>query len=337
MNISKEAVKIWSGRAGLAIAALFVLFLLGFCIWLLRPLREVPPWKLVPPTSFAYFSFNLDPAEPVVSDLLAYAVTRAGGADAGKLKSSVLRKALVAMLPTRIVGLVDLDEESGQPQLVLIVSMKKMARLLRIVPARLDRVLFRGAEAGKVRLNGHGYRAVKLAGEGFGPAAYTIAGNSIVIGTSLSAVTGAYLAYAVKPRESTGSAYLSGLLMQSTQQRGGQIYADNSGGRLSEIFDTIQEKLSFAAFPSVDAVASVMGQFRFAQDGLHGDVSFYCSDRTRIQDVRSDVKFIYGAVRRVLRASDIDMKGSVDAEESSVRFDFSVVDIMNAFVKGDEQ
>jgi hypothetical protein len=336
MNITKETVKKWAKRTGLGIAALIVLFLIGFSIWLLSPLQQLPPWKLMPASSFAFFTVNLDPVDPGISALLEKFQETMTGEETGRLKSFAIKKLLPSFLPTRLTALISLEKSADEPRFVLIVSMKKVIRLLQLAGGPLDRALFGAKPTMKLRMKGQSFRSVQNPAGGMEPAAFTILGNNFLIGTDLSVLENSFSVYSLASHPEVEEHYLSGLLLQAALQRGGYLCADNSRGQLSRFFQIIQEKYSFAAFPSIEAVSSIMGELHFLPEEIEGTVTFYCNSKESLHEVRSDVKFIYGALRRVLKASDVDMKGNVRIESSSVRFEFRIMNLINAIQKGDE-
>lgn len=336
MNIPKEAIKKWAKRSGLGLAALAVLFFVGFSIWLFRPLKEVPPWKLMPSTTFSFFTFSLDQADPGVSALLEGMQAKLITQDTGVMKAHLFKKVFPSLIPTRLVGLVSYDELRGEPQILILVSMGKVIRLLKLAGGLFDRVLFEGVESVKVHTEGHSFKTRKDSQDGMRPTAYTIVGNNLLLGSNLSLLQDSYRDYARTLHGDAEDEYMSGLLLQASSQRGGSLCVDNTQGLLSKIFQEVEEKYSFAAFPSIDAVSTIMGDLRILPEELNGSLTFYCSSDDKLPEVRSDVKFIYGALRRKLRASDIDMKGAVAVQGYSVKFTFQIMDFMNALLKGEE-
>ncbi|MCK4805451.1 MAG: hypothetical protein KAT88_12865, partial [Spirochaetes bacterium] len=81
---------------------------------------------------------------------------------------------------------------------------------------------------------------------------------------------------------------------------------------------------------SIDSVSAVIGNIGFFADEVKGEITFFCSNYDRLMDVRSDVKFIYGAMRRMFRASGINLKGDVRVEGNNIKFNFHITDFMDA-------
>jgi hypothetical protein len=82
----------------------------------------------------------------------------------------------------------------------------------------------------------------------------------------------------------------------------------------------------------MDTVEMIYGQMNLTPDEVLGSVSFLCNDASRLREVYSDVKYIYGAVRRVLRPLNIDMEGDIRIVESDVHFDFRVPGYIEALL-----
>jgi hypothetical protein len=90
------------------------------------------------------------------------------------------------------------------------------------------------------------------------------------------------------------------------------------------------EKFSFAAFPSIDAVSSIEGRVELHPEEIGGSAVFHCRRSGRLEEVKSDVKFLYGALRRIARAADLNMQGDVIIEGNSVRFEFRIPEYIGA-------
>jgi len=326
------AVKIIFG-----IVALIVLFIIGFNIWLFRPIKEVPACELFPLSAFSFFFLNLNQSNPGISEIIAKAKDEVLNTEMGFAKKTLFKIAFPSVIPKSLVGILSLAEDSDEPALVFIVSMGKIVRLIKIFGGPFDAIVFQGAPSEKQRELWHNFKSLASDTEKRGPSAYTIVGNNIVIGTSLSSVKDSYrshiewaIEHPAKAKEDVKRRYLAEVLHQASMQRDASLYVDNNDGDLSKIFQTVEEKFAFAAFPSIDAVATIKGEVCILTEQVTGNITFYCRESEKLRDVRSDVKFIYGALRRKLRASDIDMKGNVQIEGNTVEFDFQIPDFMDS-------
>ena len=68
------------------------------------------------------------------------------------------------------------------------------------------------------------------------------------------------------------------------------------------------------------------------EEQVTGLITFLSNDAARLREVRSDVKYIYGAMRRKLKPSNISLKGDVQTRGSRVLFEFSVPDYVDAMI-----
>ena len=206
--------------------------------------------------------------------------------------------------------------------------MGKIVRLVKLFSGFIDRALFKGEKVEKVRSGGHAFKRVVKIVEERSPSAYSIIANNIVIGTTLSSVQASYRRYNEDASVDPYCKYISGILLQASAQKDGFLYVDNNDGKLSRVIQKVEEEYAFAAFPSVDSVTTIDGYIGLLPEAVNGTLQFYCKDNDRLDDVRSDVKFIYGAMRRKFRASDINLKGDIQTEDNSIKYSFQIPDIM---------
>jgi hypothetical protein len=312
----------------LGVVALIVCSIVGLSIWLFRPLKEVPPGELLPETTFSFFSLSLNIHDPFLSELMTMAKEQIVDTDNSKIKKRLVNRAFSWALPRQVVGIVILEDGTDEPELLFVTSMGKIVRLAKLFNRFFDRALFQGEKVEKVRVGGHTFKSVVKTAEERSPSAYSIIANNIVIGTTLSSVQASYKRYYENESVDPYCKYLSGVLFQASAQKDVFLYVDNNDGKLSRVIQKKEEEYAFAAFPSVDSVTTIDGYIGLLPESVEGTLKFYCKDTGRIDDVRSDVKFIYGAMRRKFRASDIKLKGDIQIEDNNVKFSFHIPGIM---------
>ena len=326
--VTSTQFKLWGKRVLLGGAAIAALFVVVFCIWLLLPMRKIPQTDLLPRSPFAFLSLNLDRESPALAG-----ITSKAGTGHGPAKNTLVRLLLPRVLPDSIVGVIAADGDTGNPEILIFISMGKLVRVLKIFSDPLDKALFEGEKVVTKRVRCHRFRADAAAlskESSLRPSAYTIVGNTIVIGTSLQAVKESYDCYRGGRKFDAGGLYLNALLIQSLGEREAVLYVDNAGRKMTALILEASEKYSFAAFPSIDAVSSIEGRSELLPEAIDGSSVFYCRGPERLEEVKSDVKFLYGALRRVARAADLDMRGNVYIQGNSVRFEFSIPEYIEA-------
>src|SRR3972149_1063370 len=100
---SSAGFKLWGKRILLGGAAIAALFLAGFCIWLLLPMRKVPQAELLPQAPFAFFSFNLDQESSAFAEIMSKAKERFAGPGYGPARSALVKFLLPRVLPDSVV------------------------------------------------------------------------------------------------------------------------------------------------------------------------------------------------------------------------------------------
>jgi hypothetical protein len=291
-------------------------------------MKKMPPGELLPETTFSFFSFSLNINDPFLTEVMTMAKKQFVDTDSSKIKKRLVNRAISSALPRQVVGVVILEDGTDEPELLFIASMGKIVRLAKLFDRFFDRALFPGEKVEKVRAGGHTFKSTVKTTEEMSPSAYSIIANNIVIGTTLSSVQASYKRYNENESVDPYYKYLSGVLLQASAQKDIFLYVDNNYRKLSRVIQKVEEEYAFAAFPSVDSVTTIDGYIGLLPESVEGTILFYCKDTDRIDDVHSDVKFIYGAMRRKFRASDIELQGDVQIGKNNVKFSFKIPDIM---------
>ena len=336
-----------STRIVLAIVAAVVLFIMGMGIWLFGPMKRVPHPEILPPTAFAFFTIDLDPETSGFSDLIETAEKEYLKLEPGSFKARVAMKVTPLIMPKRVTIVATVEENSTDPGAIFITGMGKIIKFIRLYSGPFDRVIFRGGLFERDNIKGHKFKILKSFQERgvieslTNPEAYTFIGNNIVSGTSLPLLQSAYYNYkGAKPSDpmSRGLLYRQMEEILSSDQNGADIYllVDNNGGKLSRIIKSYEEKYTFAAFPSIDYVTTINGHLSVLNEEMDSSITFFCSSPDRLIDLKSDVKFIYGAIRRKLKSSGINMKGEILVEKDSVIFNFKITNFMDAVLAPSE-
>jgi len=313
-----------------------VLFALVFIvrITVLRPPEEIQPWKLFPDQAFSFFSIRLDSESTGISDLKKQIKQEALGPDTGVFKKAVFRLMFSSVIPRQIIGIGTMADETGEPEFIFIVRMGRIIRFVKAFSGVFDRIIFNGLPCEEVKYEHRlSYKKLLAEKKEIGPSAYTILGNSIIAATSVQALESCIEDFTGEKKATPAWGDLGALFLKSSVEEDAFFFADNNSEDLTDIFSAIQEKYAFAAFPTIDAVSMILGYTRLLPGQLSGTIVFYCSDNTHLDGVKSDVKFIYGALRRKLKPSDIELKGDILIEGKTVVFTFEVPDYKGAIMK----
>jgi hypothetical protein len=256
------------------------------------------------------------------------------GPETGAFKRMLFRLMYSSVLPKQIIGVAAVADETGEPDFIFILQMGRIIRFIKAFSNAFDRVIFEDLPCEKVKTkSGVEYKRTVGDIEEMRPSAYTILGNSIIAATSASALESCIGNFADDEKEMPDRIDLGSLFLSSSVKEDAFIFANNNSQELTDIFGAIQEKYSFAAFPTIDAVSMILGYARLLPGQIQGTIVFYCSDSAQIRSVKSDVKFIYGAMRRKLKPSDIELKGDVLIEGKAVVFTFDVPNYTDAIMK----
>ncbi len=311
----------------LGAAGLVLLALVAFVVWLALPARGTPLVELLPEKPFAYLSFTVDRSDPAVGEIVARTRERLGGPPHGVVRRALVNALLPAALPDSFTAVLSLDAKTGTPQVVLCAGMGRMARLLRLFSRPVDRALLRGGALARVRVNGHRFIVRRGNSAGLRPSAYTFVGTTLVAGTSLEAVRESYDDCRTGGPRAAG-ADLAARLSRSLQGRDIVLYVDNRDGGMTRLVAGVSEKVSFAAFPTIDAVSTIDATISLLPERMHGTAVFSLTAPAKPDGVLSDVKFLFGALKRMARASGMRMGGEVTTRGNEVVFNFEIKDYL---------
>ena len=121
----------------------------------------------------------------------------------------------------------------------------------------------------------------------------------------------------------------------------GYFFMDNGDNGLSTMIQVVEDKFTFAAFPSINAVEHIKGFIQLDPGELTGTVAFAVRDTTQIDVIASDVKFFYQALRRLFKPQGLRLKGEIEIKKDTVLFNFNIKDFLdklfNKFIKNEEE
>lgn len=312
-----------------AAAALIAVFV---CIMLLVGGEAVPARSLVPDSAFAFVTVNLHEkgkgVRPALDSMEAWMLQKGHG----RLKRFAIKRVFSSFLPEQIIAVAAPGEDQTKPEILLIARMGCVIRLAKLFHGQVARAFFSGKDYEEEKIQGDRVTYIETRDGRMGVRAYAIIGNTLIAGSSHTVLEDALTSDSVKSTGETQPPNLIPMLLQSSDRHTLFIFADNRVRNLSRLEIYIEERYAFALFPTMDAVEMIYGQMSLTPDEALGSAAFLCNDVGRLHEVYSDVKYIYGAMRRVLRPSNIDMEGEIRILESRVQFDFRVPGYIEAML-----
>ena len=301
------------------------------CFYLFLSMKEIPTWSLVPDSAFAFMSVNINEDDRGTAALLNSVEEWMLQNEPGRLKRFIIKRALSSFLPERIVAIAVAGSEA-KPEALLSVRMGSVIRLAKLFPGQIDRAFFERQDFQQDTIRGYRVKYTDTENGRMGLQAYTIIGTTLVAGSSYAVLQDALTSYPSSSIEETRPQHLTPLFLRGSDQQTLFMFADNGARDLSKIVSYIEEKYAFAPFPSMDAVEMVYGNISISEEQVSGQIIFLSNDAGRLREVRSDVKYIYGAMRRKLKPSNIELKGDVQTQVSRVQFNFRVPDHIDAMI-----
>ena len=317
--------KFWIPVA-VALIAVFV------CIMLLVGEKQTPFRSLIPDSAFAIVTINLQEkgqgARPALDSIEAWMLQK----EHGRLKRFAIKIAFSSFLPDQIIAVAAQGEDTAKPEILLIVRTGCIIRIAKLFHSQVARAFFSGKEYKEEKVQGDRVTYIETGDGRLGVRAYAIVGNMLIAGSSYTMLENALASDSEKGAGETQTPNLTPMLLQGSDRYTLFIFADNGARNLSRLEAFIEERYAFALFPTMDAVEMIYGQMNLTPGEVLGSVAFLCNDAARLREVYSDVKYIYGAMRRVLRPSNIDMEAEIQIVESSVQFDFRVPGYIEAML-----
>lgn len=294
-------------------------------VWFLLPLDYEVDVATSPDSVVGYLVSNLHRDRGVGGLARSYGAERFAGPDAGFLRRTAFRVGSSVGFPRSVSGWIIEEPGSTLPAVVAIVELGRVVRLLRLVhPVVLPRALF-GSPGLRGRVGPYRLHAAP-GGAGTTPvAAYTFVGDSLLVSTSREVLFQVLQFLADGARAQSAEA----MAIQALRPTDAHIYLTNRRGGLTGLVQAVEERVAFAALPSVDAIhaihitADVEGTVDAAR--VAGSLAFEYSDPERAGDVYSDVRFLYGTLRRMARSQEIEFQGEITETTTDITLRYSAM------------
>jgi hypothetical protein len=309
----------------------YALIIVVICLCLFVSIQEMPIWSLVPNSAFAFISINISEDSGGTASLLNSLESWLLQGETSRVKRFMIKRAFSSFLPERIIVIAATGTEA-KPESLVIVKMTGFVRLVKVFPRQVDRVFFEGKNIQEEMIRGHRVKYIEAMNGRVGLGAYTIIGKTLVVGSSYSVLHGALTSYPQTNHTHRDSQHLTPLFLRGTELHSFVMFVDNGAQELSKVVSYIEQKYAFAPFPNIDAVEMVYGNIFLAADEVSGHITFISNDIDRLREVHSDVKYIYGVMRRIFRPLNITLEGEIQTEGSHVQFEFRVPDYINVMI-----
>jgi hypothetical protein len=317
-------------RPGFWVAVVLVLLILGFSLWIFRPIKEIPPWDYLPSTALSFFSIDVNLKNPGISQFVNRAQNEILNTNPGFIKRIAVKLLLPSIIPKRIDSIITLEPDSNKPDYAIVVSMGRIFRLARLFTSYIDRAIFQGKPFDKEVEGGYTFKSLKTSKRELAPNAYFIMDNKVIIGSSLSALKDISKSHTKRTSDYKLNSDLSVLLIQASEESSGYLFVDNNKDKATALIKSVEQEFAYAPFPNIDSVAHILGYINILPDEITGTMLFYSKNAERLDDIGSDVKFIYQVLRRKFRHSNIDMVGEIYTKKDLVKFDFQITNYIEA-------
>jgi hypothetical protein len=308
----------------------YALVIVVICMCLFVSIQEIPIWSLVPDSAFAFISININDDQEGTASMLNGIESWMLQQESSRFRKFVIKRAF-SFLPDRIIVIAAAGKET-KPELLIIMKAGGVLRLANMFHGRMDRAIFEGQNVKNEKIRGHRISYVENTNGRMGIGAYSIIGKTLVAGSSYEILREGLTHYSINEYKKVDMQNIISVFLRGTEMYNFVLFADNGDGNLSKIVRHIEARYAFAPFPSMDAVEMVYGNMSLAEDELSGQITFRTNDISRQREVQSDVKYIYGAMRRMFKPMGINLEGEIQLEDSRVIFNFKIPDHITAMV-----
>lgn len=283
-------------------------------VWLLIPVKNIPASAFLPMDQFGFLRININAEKQDMAGFLDSVKSRLADSASNRFKRFFVKKAFQPGLPRRITVTLCPGKDSLLPELGCVIGMDRIIRPVRLFHAPLRKMLLRGKTVKKMHMDGLRFFSVSpISGQTF---YYRFVRNTILVSPSPNLL----IRMSKQPDRngSVDSGRIIPLLYKGACDVDGFFFMDNLEGNVTSMIQPLEETFSFAAFPSIDRVSMIAGWIDCSAGGLNIDSAFFTNAEFGLAQVQSDVRYLYGALRRILRSSDIGMKGEISSRSHSV-------------------
>ncbi len=293
--------------------------ILVLVVWLLLPVKNTAITRYFPDNTAGVIVINIDRENPAVEKILTDVKTKIKTSGMSSVKKNLITTFYNGLIPKRVVVVYVQNPASTKPEYMAFVSLGRISKLLAFAGGPINDVLFNGKRLEAERFGLRKMVYAESSASELNPAARIFVGNTILVSNNPDLISSVFTDKASEDRTAVWEDYLT--FIEDTP---GDIHLSlsNSDGGLSPLVKKIEEDFAFSAFPSIDAVEKIEGEGFFEMEQIDINARFHSNDAAEIDQIKSDVRFLYGAMRRIVKSFDITMKGNVDINKESVDWSF---------------
>ena len=309
-------------------------------IWYLFPIEKTKISHFMPDNAISFVSFNINKKEPFIKNAIQNVKTKIINEKTGFLKTQVINLGINMAMPKQVLLITSYDEKIKNTDSVIIINFGRLTKLLKIFSQSLDSQLFNSGFAVK-KIKNHkikyALKPLKLDVKSINliemKHSYTIVNNNLLIGSSFKILQNTLWNYLNNQANKQELDNITSMIMPGASEKSGMVFLDNTKNHLSVLYKNIEEYVAFAAFPSIVSTNIILGKIWFEEQDIQLNFEFIARDSDKMSDIRSDVKFFYGAMKRVLKPRNIDLEYDIKIQENSLFFNCRIINLLTGILE----
>ena len=297
------------------------ILLLWMLIWLVLPLRhpEIPAFQ--PADGIVAVVGDIDTESESTELAIELARDRFLDDDSGFFKRAGFSIALSLALPRSVTVWVVPGEHMSEPRYLAVVSLDRGGRIIRLLGRGVIKSQLIDSPRRTTRIAGTRVTYSTDVRDGMSPRAFAFTSDSLLVASDFAIIRDVLAPDVASAATQEYAAEIRELAPQSGEL---VVVASNRSAELTGLMDTVMTDYGFALMTSADALVSMEISGELTEGNIVGHGELIYSDPGRLGDGRSDVRFVYGALRRLLRPKGLDMDADIAVGSDRVTVDFAV-------------
>jgi hypothetical protein len=308
----------------------------GAAIFYYLPLRHRVPPNLPANRAIGYFTAGFAPGSDLTTLGLELVRNRLAGPDTSNARQKIVRIVSDAAIPERVFGWIMPGSWDEKIAAIAVVDLPRLGRLIRATHRLfLPGMLFDG-RARTIRVVGRRIVAEReYQPDDMAIRAYAFLNDTLLVATSPQALT-EYLvnvdrdtitdpvfeesvtAHTTAPSANAGAAAVA------VARPDAILLFQNFRGDLTSLVRMVEDRFAFAAIPSIDAMPFIASELTVEGSAANASIVFDFDDESRKAEVFSDVRFLYGTLRRAAKATELDLRGEIVDEPGRYALRFTI-------------